>query len=83
MRIGAGIAIATLSHGVMAATAFAAPPNLGKCISIQARCAVEIGGRCNPRTGYWQYGYANGYAVGGTTEAYNTCISRALAAKRK
>ena len=67
----------------MAAGALAAPPNVGKCTSIQARCAMEIGGRCNPQTGYWQYGYVRGYATGGTTEAYDACISRAVATKGK
>jgi hypothetical protein len=80
MRIGACVAIATLSLVVVAADARAAPPNFGKCTSIQARCAMAISGRCNPRTGYWQYGYT----TGGTAEAYDACISRAVvSAKRK
>jgi hypothetical protein len=27
-----------------------------KCTSIQAQCAVEIGGQCDPTTGRWFYG---------------------------
>jgi len=83
MRIGAGLAVAAVGCAVMAAGAMAAPPNLGKCTSMQARCAVEIGGRCNPRTGYWQYGYVRGYATGTTPEAYDACISRALANNKR
>lgn len=67
----------------MAAGAVAAPPNFGKCTSIQARCAIEIGGRRNPRTGYWEDGYVRGYATGATTEAFDVCISRGLTAKKK
>ncbi|HMK80847.1 MAG TPA: hypothetical protein VK438_14425 [Xanthobacteraceae bacterium] len=53
----------------------------GKCTSLEARCAVKIGGRCDPATGHWEYGY-NG-APGNTklTQAYNACISEGL--KRK
>jgi hypothetical protein len=43
------------------------------CASIQAKCAIEIGGRCDPATGKWEYG-RNG--AGGNTMSYNACLSR-------
>jgi hypothetical protein len=61
------------------------------CTSIQAKCAVEIGGRCDPATGHWEYGTGARIATsaragwrvpaGGNTLAFNACISRALAKK--
>ena len=50
------------------------------CKNIQSKCAIEIGGRCDPVTGHWEYG-RNG--AGGSTEAYNACISRAMAQQKK
>jgi hypothetical protein len=49
------------------------------CKNIQSKCAIEIGGRCDPVTGHWEYG-RNG--AGGTTMAYNACISRAAGKKK-
>jgi hypothetical protein len=49
------------------------------CKNVQSKCAIEIGGRCDPVSGHWEYG-RNG--AGGTTEAYNACISRAMAKKK-
>jgi hypothetical protein len=57
----------------------------GKRISVQAQCAVEIGGKCDPKTGRWQVG--GGYAgtatdgtgsSGGTNRfcQYDECVSR-------
>jgi hypothetical protein len=43
-----------------------------KCTSIQARCAVEIGGRCDPETGRWAYKGRNKVAV------FDGCVSREL-----
>ena len=54
----------------------------GKCTSIQARCAVEAGGECNPKTGWWAIGYWAGRYRGGTILAYDTCISRELARRK-
>jgi hypothetical protein len=31
------------------------------CTSIQARCAIEVGGTCDPRTGRWRAGSRGGY----------------------
>jgi hypothetical protein len=43
-------ALIVCSHSV------AASPKSGNCSSIQARCAVEVGGRCDPATGQWRFG---------------------------
>jgi uncharacterized caspase-like protein len=51
----------------------------GRCHSVQAMCALAIGGCCDQVTGKWQYG-RNG--CGGTTLAYNNCISQKLAGKK-
>lgn len=79
MRLGITSSIAIIGyalfvHGVGSAAA--------KCTSVQARCAVEIGGVCDPKTGHWQFGWFRGYKVGGNTEAFDACVSRMLA-KRK
>jgi uncharacterized caspase-like protein len=50
----------------------------GKCSSIQARCAVEIGGRCT--NGHWEFG-RNG--AGGTALAFDACIVNKLAAGKR
>jgi hypothetical protein len=52
----------------------------GKCDTMQAQCAVEMGGRCNPSTGFWCYGFYRGRQCGGTNigGAYDQCISRKL-----
>ena len=52
------------------------------CTSIQAKCAVQIGGRCNPKTGRWQYGNyvdpkTGPISLGGTTQAFLACLERA------
>jgi TIR domain len=46
----------------------------GKCTSIQARCAIAVGGRCNPATGRWDYGGK----FGGTNNGgqFDACVSR-------
>jgi hypothetical protein len=61
------------------APANAAAP-VGKCTSIQAQCAVEMGGQCNPNTGFWCYGFYRGRNCGGTNMggAYDQCVSRKL-----
>ena len=38
----------------------------GKCTSIQAQCAVEMGGQCDPQTGHWCYGFYRSHQCGGT-----------------
>lgn len=49
------------------------------CGSASQRCALQIGGRCDPATGQWEYG-RNG--AGGDTQAFNSCLSRTLAGGR-
>jgi hypothetical protein len=50
-----------------------------KCTSLQARCAIEVGGKCNPNTGGWCYGWWKGQRCGsGTIQAFDACISRGL-----
>jgi hypothetical protein len=44
-----------------------------KCTSIQARCALQIGGECNPRTGHWRYIGTNWHV------RFDDCLSRELA----
>jgi len=57
---------------------------LGKCSSISAQCAVEIGGQCDPKTGYWCYGFHRGRDCGGTNRggAFDACLSRKLGGRR-
>ena len=50
------------------------------CKDIQSRCAMKIGGRCDPVSGRWEYG-RNG--AGGTAMAHNECMSRELAKQKK
>jgi uncharacterized caspase-like protein len=57
----------------------AAKASGGRCRSIQALCAIEIGGCCDQATGHWQYG-RNG--CGGTVMAHNNCLSRRLAGQK-
>lgn len=51
-----------------------------KCTSISARCAVEIGGVCDPKTGRWEYGRHRYTGSGGTNRggAFDACLSREL-----
>jgi hypothetical protein len=49
------------------------------CNNIPSKCAIEIGGRCDPVTGKWVYG-RNG--AGGNTRAFDDCIARATAKKK-
>jgi hypothetical protein len=66
------------------APANAAAP-VGKCTSIQAQCAIEIGGTCNPRTGFWCYGPFQGRNCGGSPHAggaFDDCVSRKLREKK-
>jgi hypothetical protein len=57
-----------------------------KCTSIQAQCAVEVGGRCDPATGRWQYGRGllGRGSSGGTNRfgGFDACVSRKLGQRR-
>jgi hypothetical protein len=81
MKILAGVIVASVIFTACAmSTAFAA----AKCTSLQARCALEVGGECDPKTGRWAYGNWQGINHGGSNRggAFDACISRGLA-KRK
>lgn len=68
-------AIAAFSIVVSSTAAFA---DKG-CKNIQSRCAIEIGGRCDPVTGRWEYGQR--YKAGGNTLAFDDCIRRSISEK--
>ena len=75
-------AILSAIIGLTAAAAFPVPSAQAACTSIQAKCAVQIGGRCNPQTGRWQYGnYVDPkmgpVSLGGTTQVFLACLERA------
>jgi hypothetical protein len=53
-----------------------------KCTSVQAQCAVEIGGQCDPNTGRWFYGRYMGKVAGGTKVAFHDCVSRKLSQRK-
>jgi hypothetical protein len=77
--------IAALAVGLFAAsTVDLASAASGKCNSISARCAVEIGGVCDLKTGRWEYGRHRYTGSGGTNRggAFDGCVSRELK-KRK
>jgi hypothetical protein len=52
------------------------------CTSVQAQCAVEIGGQCDPNTGRWFYGRYIGKVAGGTKVAFHDCVSRKLSQRK-
>jgi hypothetical protein len=67
--------------GLAVAAGFPMPSAKAACTSIQAKCAVQIGGRCDPRTGRWQYGRyvdpkTGPVSLGGTTQAFLACLER-------
>jgi hypothetical protein len=63
-----------------AGTAFAAA---GKCQSQQAKCAVEVGGECDPKTGHWCVGgYRGGRVCGGTMVNFLACLDRVRGFRR-
>jgi hypothetical protein len=75
-------AILSAIIGLAIAAAFHVPSAQAACTSIQAKCAVQIGGRCDPRTGRWQYGHyvdpkTGPTSLGGTTQAFLACLERA------
>jgi hypothetical protein len=54
-----------------AETAFAA----AKCESLEARCAVAVGGQCDHETGHWCYGTFQGRYCGGNSSAWRACMT--------
>jgi hypothetical protein len=58
-------------------------PAEGKCTSVSAQCAVEIGGQCDPNTGQWCYGrYQGRNCGGGNIAAFDDCVSRKLGTRQ-
>jgi hypothetical protein len=58
-----------------------------RCTSDQARCAKEIGGFCNRRTGAWCVGgvsrmFTGNRFCGGTMSAFLACLDRVRAARK-
>jgi hypothetical protein len=81
------------SHGVQvygpqvpkAVGEVATASNPGKCTSIQAQCAIELGGTCDAKTGSWCYGYVYARNCGGgptATAQFTACLSRKLGQKQ-
>ena len=66
-------ALSTTSVAVVSARTKSQRNATNKCTSIQARCALEIGGECNPRTGRWSYIGVNWHL------RFDDCLSRELA----
>jgi hypothetical protein len=78
-RIGPALLIAISVSIVVDVAAQAAT---AKCQSIQARCAVQIGGTCDPATGRWVYGRGG---AGGSNKsgAFDACVSAGLKNQKK
>jgi len=58
-------------------TAGPAAAAAGRCQSQQAQCAVEVGGTCNPNTGFWCVGPNRGNRTcGGTMVNFLACLDR-------
>jgi hypothetical protein len=68
-----GAAFFTMSVAVASAGTKSSRNATNKCTSIQARCALEIGGECNPKTGRWSYIGVNWHL------RFDDCLSRELA----
>jgi hypothetical protein len=84
-RAGAGrLAAAAAAQAHRHARVPTSAATAGKCNSIQAQCAVEIGGQCDPKTGSWCYGFNRNRECGGTNHggAYDACLSRKLGERR-
>jgi hypothetical protein len=78
----AAIIVATTAYYLGAPDAAMAAE--GKCTSIQAQCAVKIGGTSDPKTGRWRYGFVYNRNYGGTNigGAFDACVSRKLAGRK-
>jgi len=77
----AAITSSAVLLGLLASTTIAVSAP-AKCTSVSAQCAVEIGGRCDPATGRWQYGRIGS---GGTNRfgAFDACIARKLRERKR
>jgi hypothetical protein len=72
------IAIACLAMGVLSTTASVDAFAAARCSSVKARCAVQIGGVCDPSTGRWD---VNQHGAGGTVRAFIACLDRERGAR--
>jgi hypothetical protein len=54
-----------------------------KCATLKGRCAVEVGGTCDERTGRWQVGNYPGRPAGGKVQAFIACLDRERAKQNK
>jgi hypothetical protein len=71
MNSSLALAAATIAAFSMVALPTAAFADKG-CKNIKSRCAIQIGGRCDPVTGRWEYGQR--YMAGGTKLAFDNCV---------
>jgi hypothetical protein len=83
--------ILVASVGIFSISASPATSAEGKCKNIQAQCAIEIGGTCDPKTGRWQYGGGYLGRVGGGTGssggtnrfgAFDACVSQKIGQRK-
>ena len=73
----AGVTTAVIAVSIFGSSAALADKG---CKSVSSKCAIEIGGRCDPVSGQWEYGRKG---AGGNTQAFNECLSRATAKQKK
>jgi hypothetical protein len=71
-----GVALVAAAGGLFLITGISDSLAAAHCTSIQARCAVEIGGKCDPKTGKWHYGRTTNGWVGGNTQTFQACVER-------
>jgi len=67
-RTSTVVRLCCISGVVWMVAAPSAASAAGNCTSIQAQCAVEVGGSCDPKTGKWQYAHG--------VDAFNACVWR-------
>jgi len=73
----AGITTAVIAVSIFGSSAALADKG---CKNVSSKCAIEIGGRCDPVSGQWEYGRKG---AGGNTQAFNECLTRAAAKQKK
>ena len=64
-----------LMVGILTPPSLAAAPKV-RCQSLQARCAVQVGGTCNPVTGRW-------HVPAALVASKNACLSAGLLTRSK
>jgi hypothetical protein len=60
----------------------AGPAIAAGCESQQARCAIEVGGRCDPKTSHWCVGDRGTQHCGGTMVNFLACLDRVRGFRR-